>query len=445
MADKNYILFSPLGDTDPIRGCRDGACLHIIRYYHPTEVHLFYTKDMADKQHKDQRYTRAILHVNRDITIHEEFTDITDPQNYDCFNQLFPEYIRLLHEKNKQATILLNLSSGTPQMKTALAILATENSWCKGVQVVSPERGSNRSNIATQDNEDIDALIENNFDDDDVEAVNRCNEPPLHVFRYFREKNQIVSLIEKYEYRGAYEIAKDSPNIPKAVKKLLRHADLRSSLLFDEAAKVMDKWKGKALFVTDTTEKALLEYYYLMKVDQQKGKLPEMMVKIAPFLFEYLQMYVKSESRVPFFETYCTYENGKYRVIPEKMEKSLQQFYNEAFGSRFKNSDVSFQILFLYCRYMKRQQLAKNGATHTRLMKLNVMNQAVMNHIRNLRNEAAHTIVNINEGIFEERVGLHSWIVLQEFGEMLSILYQSDVGNQPSIYEKINAWIKEIV
>ena len=36
------ILFSPIGTTDPVRNCRDGACLHILRHYHPdSSLQLF--------------------------------------------------------------------------------------------------------------------------------------------------------------------------------------------------------------------------------------------------------------------------------------------------------------------------------------------------------------------------------------------------------------------
>lgn len=436
--EKNYILFSPLGDTDPIRGCYDGACLHIIRHYRPKVVSLFFTKDMAEKERHDQRYTRAIRKFDAALPIEYTFTDIEDPQNYDCFNQAFPKMVRELHHKYNQAQILLNLSSGTPQMKTVLAILATENDWCTGVQVSSPERGSNRKNTATRDDEDIDALLENNFDD--LGAENRCSEPPLHVIRFFREKNQILSLIRKYEYKGAYEISNASSNISKGIKLLLRHADLRSSLLFDEAERVLPRWQGKVLLVKDRNQRALLEYYYLMKIDQYKGRLPEMMVKISPFLFEYLLTYVQYNDKKGFLQRCCRQDRGKYIVQPDQMDKDLLDFFNHAFSGKFRGGDLSFRYLSLYCQYMTRQKLGKDFEMHCQLMALNVMSRAHINKLGNLRNEAAHTIVDINEKKFVERTGLSSQAVITEFGEMLNILYNQSAVNK-SIYDQINEWI----
>ena len=57
------VLFSPIGNTDPIRECYDGACLHIVRHYQPDEVVLFFTKEMWEREQANHCYTRAIAHV----------------------------------------------------------------------------------------------------------------------------------------------------------------------------------------------------------------------------------------------------------------------------------------------------------------------------------------------------------------------------------------------
>lgn len=437
---KDYILFSPLGDTDPIRGCYDGACLHIIRHYHPKSVFLFFTKDMADKERKDQRYTRAIRKLDPKIDIQCKMTDIINPQQYDCFNREFPELVRSFHEMHKQSQLLLNLSSGTPQMKTVLAILATEYDWCTGIQVYSPENGSNRKNIATRDDEDIAALLENNFDD--LGAENRCNEPPLHVIRFYREKNQILSLIDEYEYKGAYEISRHSCNITDDVKRLLQHAYLRSSLLFDEAARVISHWQGNKLILQDKEMRNLLEYYYLMKVAQEKGRLPELMVKISPFLFEYLLAYVKKNDTGNFLSQYCIKNNGRYKVVVTNLPSALQSFFNQAFGESFRGGDLSFRYLGIYCKYMLQEGLAKDTDMHNELMSLAIMDDTHVRKLGNLRNEAAHTIVDIDESKFVRQIGLSSSDVVREIGKMLVILYKQD-NIVKSIYNKINSWIKK--
>ena len=154
--------------------------LHILRHYQPERVVLFYTQDMAEKEHRDHRYTRAIHRTASDCVIEEIFTDIQEAHLYESFSQILPQEVLRLRSENQGAQILLNLSSGTPQMKTVLAMLAADMENCVGIQVAAPSRTSNRANEATQDAEDIDALLENNFDEEEG-AENRCDEPPLGI------------------------------------------------------------------------------------------------------------------------------------------------------------------------------------------------------------------------------------------------------------------------
>ena len=45
------VLFTPVGDTDPVRGYHDGGMLHILRHYAPVDrVFVFLTKEMEDKE-----------------------------------------------------------------------------------------------------------------------------------------------------------------------------------------------------------------------------------------------------------------------------------------------------------------------------------------------------------------------------------------------------------
>ena len=43
---RETILFSCLGSTDPVRGERDGAMLHIARHYKPDRILWYMTKEM---------------------------------------------------------------------------------------------------------------------------------------------------------------------------------------------------------------------------------------------------------------------------------------------------------------------------------------------------------------------------------------------------------------
>ena len=49
-------LFSPIGNTDPIKYFYDGSMLHICRYYKPDVVYLYLSKEMMEYHKEDNRY-----------------------------------------------------------------------------------------------------------------------------------------------------------------------------------------------------------------------------------------------------------------------------------------------------------------------------------------------------------------------------------------------------
>ena len=113
--------------------------------------------------------------------------------------------------------------------------LATDFENVRAIQVDSPQRASNRTAHATQDNEDIDVVIENNFDNV-PDYTCRCHEAPLSLLRRYSIRHQLISLINNYEYRAALAMYnKNKAMFVEETGKLLRHADLRSKLLINEA------------------------------------------------------------------------------------------------------------------------------------------------------------------------------------------------------------------
>ena len=53
-------LFSPIGNTDPVKYFYDGSMLHICRYYKPDVVYLYLSKEMMEYHRTDNRYVRSI-------------------------------------------------------------------------------------------------------------------------------------------------------------------------------------------------------------------------------------------------------------------------------------------------------------------------------------------------------------------------------------------------
>ena len=90
MKDRKRVLFSPIGTTDPIRDCYDGGCLHIVRHYRPQKVVLYLTKQMAKLEDKDQRFSKSIHSIDKDIEIKLIYSNVDGGFNYD---DLFPNLV----------------------------------------------------------------------------------------------------------------------------------------------------------------------------------------------------------------------------------------------------------------------------------------------------------------------------------------------------------------
>ena len=441
------ILFSPLGDTDPIRDCHDGACLHILRHYQPERVVLFYTKDMENKERRDHRYTRAIHKLSPNCAIEEIFSGIVAAYLYEEFSKILPEAVQSVRDRYPEHEILINLSSGTPQMKTVLAMLAADTERCRGIQVPSHSGKSNRKNKPASDDVDVDILLEVNVDDEEG-AKNRCEEPPLSVFRYHAEKNRIISLIHAYEYNAALTLARSSSLVPADAKQLLKHAAARTDLLPDKARKILAEYNGQKLFLFTGEEELLIEYFLIMQIDQENDHLSNFMLRISPFLDKFLLDYVQKNVRggrqhpqnIRNLSKYIARKGG-YRLERERIKQAAPKWLerlDREYGG-YKDSDLSFTLLIYYCDYMQEEGLTKDTKLHDDMM----AELGKLGNVRSLRNNVAHQITNVTRESFQKVIQMTPPALMVIFTQMLTLVYGGKVKGALTTYRRINEWLEE--
>ena len=333
---------------------------------------------------------------------------------------------------------MLNLSSGTPQIKAALAILAVEEGWCKGIQVDTPEKSSNHANKEAE-GIDVDALWE--IDEDNGEAEpNRCSEPPLRIFRYFAEKNRIISLVNKYEYSGAYELIRENANAPEKAKMLVQHAMYRSQLLLELAngcLKDYDEAKQFRMNKKDKQEEKHTEYFYLMQIDCKKEQYASMLVKGVPLLYELLFTYVTKDTGFPIMQYCAEGDNGEHclqKHALEQKEPGLLSLFNGKYGFK-DDSPLSFYILSKICTYITEKSYVKDCAIHKNLLK----EIAVLSSVNKARNSVAHTIVNMTKNKFTKMILMEPEEVMEHFGKIIKLVYRTNAD--VLVYDTLNEWI----
>lgn len=106
-------LFSPIGNTDPVKYFYDGSMLHICRYYKPDVVYLYLSKEMMEYHRTDNRYVRSIellgKKLNHIFEVHIiENDQMVNVQQYDVFYKEFRSIISdIEREKGKMTDFWL--------------------------------------------------------------------------------------------------------------------------------------------------------------------------------------------------------------------------------------------------------------------------------------------------------------------------------------------------
>lgn len=119
------LLFTCMGTSDPVRGYHDGPMLHIIRHYRPEVICVFLSGEAAALDGCGARLDTVLSHVQNNWggyapELRVVRTQIEDPSDMDAVGAPITEAVAALTAEFPDGEVLLNLSSGTPQMKLRL-------------------------------------------------------------------------------------------------------------------------------------------------------------------------------------------------------------------------------------------------------------------------------------------------------------------------------------
>lgn len=434
------ILYTPVGDTDPIRGCYDGGMLHIVRHYNPDMAILVLSKDMEQKEASDSRFSKALKHVKADLDIKLIHTGLEDVHRIDTLQPFVDHFYEML-SKYPDAEILINLSSGTPQMKLIMSYLSVEHDAVRGIQVDSPQGGSNRSEPAVNDDEDIEIIIENNFDDQE-DAENRCHEPQMGYIKRNNLKQSLHTLINSYKYKEAislYERYKKTftDELDNDVLPLLEHGKLRLELEYKAALEKVNRIGDLSLtsIFTDWKRIKLHEFLMLMEVRLKQGQIEDFILKITPFMYELMRYYFSMVYHVNWDE-FEKWTSVGPRTNMESFKEKHPQLYFSWYAHTKTPQFNEIQLSLNHMLHMLEDQPNVNSLLLKQL-------KDIRNIERKIRNKIAHEVVVLTEVEICKSVSIKS---LQSFLELIQAVFSTIM--KPSkqnklIYDTINAYVLE--
>ena len=448
------ILFTCAGTSDPVRGNRDGGILHIMRYYHPKRVYLFLSQQIADLEAQDHRFEKTFQHMQEvcaaqgivyqpSLFMHN--SQLCDASKIDLVEKPLLEYFTSVAAENPNCRILLNLSSGTPQMKTLMQFLAVDSPYhVLGVQVDGPQQ--NKKDQSRTDNEtyNVDYELATNFDDvpdclPEGERRNRMSEPEMFAIKHQRHRQQLLKLLERQDYDAMLDM---SQNLPQQLRTLLRHLNARNNLQSEEAYKLSKELTdlGFPLYPamkSDSRYRDLSEYYLLLRNLQKLGRYSEFVLRLNPFLTEMLYTLLMQTE----FAGYLKKNNGRIDVATDVLNSKQPELMKrlQAEAQRTLLDYKNFSIFLGISMLLVTDTLS--DAHQNFLRACNALNTAQ-------RNTAAHQLhavleEDIKHDCFFGIKHYGSAEIVQKLGELLAQAYP-DVCDKSlfRIYDRCNDYIK---
>ena len=290
---KTDILFSPVGFTDPVRDYFDGPLLHILRHYRPRKAYIVLTRETAEEEHKDHRYTAYARRVSPETELVTVDTGIADVSDFELF---FPVYKKLMDEiaaAHAGERILVNMSSGTPQgIATLCAYLCSRApGQFLGVQVKTPEGASNRDKKHYNAIEPIDKVFESLLDEHadlyrsifgGEEAPCRCRELKLHNYTRSYLISRLQASISNGDYAHCAALARDGREfLDDAFVHAARGAMLRQRYHVAEARTCFSA-AGLERLIPRLRCSDALEFYLGLRHAFQTGDYASFYARISP-------------------------------------------------------------------------------------------------------------------------------------------------------------------
>ena len=313
------VLISAVGDTDPFRNFHDGALIHIARKYRPEKVVLIFSEHTAKKQGNIEKALFSIApNYEPELIIHDSIISDNEVHIFDVMFQRFSDILQEYYTKEDE--FILNLSSATPQIKSALFVINRLNSInVKAVQVSSPEHASNE-NIGHDNDENIDELIEVN-EDNKVDFIDRTIEDNAEKFSQALLKKPARDFIEKFDYKATLDILdqlSDFPNL-KTVREEIR--DVVNCLSKQDVPQGL---RHKKL---NEEEQKILNAYLTIELQRERGNVSESFIRIKNLTEFILKDYIEKRY-LDLIKNYRKNKNKDYLSIFDysKLLKTKREF-----------------------------------------------------------------------------------------------------------------------
>lgn len=411
-----YVLFSPIGGTDPIANERDGSMLHICRKYHPDCVTLYLSKEMCQRQHRDDRYRDSLRRLARregfspEIVV-EERPELAQVQVYDFFFREFRPLLLELHRRFPEHQLILNVASGTPAMKSALYLLAAFLPFpVLPVQTATPVKAQN-PRLEPHTEYDVDLYWACDLDNEDY--IDRCRECQYESLNAQLQKESILAHVRSYDYAAALTVAYSIRSLltPQAFG-LLDAAKARGELSWRS---IKPEWKAR-LGLSGSAQSRIdaAEYLLWLQMKQRRGDLADFLRGLTPGLYELCRLAVEEKAGYRV-SAYCD-SRGRFcrsRLTADSTGQELLALLEIPGRTLERTYLISGHFATIL------EEKCPGQPWTAPLLQLRQIEEKV-------RNPAAHTITRVDEKWLGEKSGVSSSEIIKLVKEAVLALNRDD-------------------
>ncbi len=430
------ILFSPLGGTDPIsmNNCRDGSMLHICRVYKPSKIILYMSKEILENQEKDDRYHYALerlfrLQGREDAVIEEiKCPELTHVQEFDFFYREFQEIIgKIFAEMDDSDTLLLNVSSGTPAMKSGLLVLQTLGEYpATMIQVSTP---AEKMNEHSHKDYDIELLWEMD-EDNEPDFKNRCRVVQCPTLSKIKNEEIIKKHIAVFDYQAAAAVAETMRSEDtKPYFKYLKMAEARILLDFPTVDRWQKEIEENCLPIKSGDSRKYFEYALNLSIKLKRKEYADFIRGITPVIVDLFEIVLKKQCNIDI-NAYTNDVRGVRNWDDKKLEGTkLQIKLNKTYKGNFRCGPV-------YSDHLRILIQAYSGNRHL----CSLVDD--LRHVEaNIRNMAAHQIVSVTEAEIEKRTRFTGKEIMDKIISMFTYTGMNMKAESWSSYDKMNQLI----
>ena len=437
------ILFSPVGGTDPVSNSNghDGALIHCCRVYKPDEVYMYMSKYALEMESEDSRYTYCLTKLYESLGKPLNYKmierpDLIEVQEFDFFYDDFKSEIQNISKTLSEGdTLILNTSSGTPAMKSALVVLATLGDINgRLIQVTTPDKAINKHD---HDGYDVQFLWE--YNPDNIEGfINRCKDISCPSIVRLKNEEMIKQFLDSYDYSAALNVARNmNKEDTKNYLHLLEFAYYRLQLDYDSMIKVADMSDIKAMLPMLTNKYCnTVEYALSLFIKAQCGYYADFVRGLTPLILELFIIVVEKQSGLNARD-FCSYYKGGFWWDLKKMQTNETttewlDIWNNEYNGNFRSDFIKSKELLSVIR----KKCNKVIIDKTKLLR---------DVEKNVRNSAAHEIGMVTADKIQQMTG-HSYSEI--IGAIKSLFKYAGVITDDikwNSYDDMNETIKKTI